>query len=59
MQPKSYKVLEMCIENGVKFGLSRAYKDTDNPTLTELEDYILATIEYEICEWFDMGSEND
>jgi len=59
MQPKSYKVLEMCIENGVKLGLARAYKNSDSPTLIELEDYILATIEYEICEWFDMESEND
>ena len=59
MKPKSDKVLEMCIENGVKLGLARAYKDTDSPTLIELEDYILTTIECEICEWFDTESEND
>jgi hypothetical protein len=59
MKPKSYKVLEMCIESGVKFGLARSYKHTDSPTLTDLEDNILAAIEYEICEWFDLESDND
>jgi len=59
MKPKSYKVLEMCIESGVKLGLALAHKHKVSPTLTDLEDTILTAIEYEIIDWFDLESDND
>ena len=59
MKPKTYKVLELCVETGVKYGLARTYKHTDSPSLAELEDNILSAIDYELCEWFDFEVNND
>ena len=53
MKPNSYKVFEMCIENGVKLGLNKAFKHDDNPDRETMENYITSCILQEIDEWFE------
>lgn len=37
MKPKAYAMLATTIEQGVMFGLARAYKHTDTPTRETLQ----------------------
>lgn len=57
MTPDAYKVLAMAVENGVAYGVMRAFKHDSRPS----EDQIAATIEQavidEICEWFRFDQE--
>jgi hypothetical protein len=59
MKPKTYKVIEMCIENGIKMGIAIAHKYDDKPTTEDIENAINAAINYEICDWFDLDDNND
>ena len=52
MKPDTYRLLERCIEDGVKTGLHRAYKHTDEPTYELMADKITQAILHEVCEWF-------
>jgi hypothetical protein len=54
MQPKFMPVLEMCIENGIKLGLTRAHKHDDEPSAKQIEEEIFRCITNEIYEWFDV-----
>ena len=53
MKPKILPVLEMCIENGIAYGLGRAYKHTDEPSEAYKLDVIKNAIMHEIYEWFE------
>ena len=53
MKPKEYQVLQMCIENGLAFGLNRAYKHTDEPTKDQILDAIEQALMEEIHQWFE------
>jgi len=59
MKPKTYKVLEMCIENGIKMGISWAHKNDDRPTTEVIGLAINAAIDYEIRKWFELEVDND
>jgi hypothetical protein len=52
MTPKFMPLLEMCLENGIKRGLARAYKHTDEPSSQEIENALMLEITNEIYEWF-------
>jgi len=52
MKAKDFKVLERAIEEGVNFGLSRAYKHTENPGDGIIKDNINREVLNEICEMF-------
>ena len=54
MKPKMLPVLEMCIENGLTYGYSRAFKHTDDPTEDQITQAIKDAIMHELYEWFDM-----
>jgi hypothetical protein len=43
----------MCIENGLAFGLNRAYKHTDEPTKDQILDAIEQALMEEIHQWFE------
>ena len=58
MKPKVYPVLDMAVENGVHYGLNRAYKYTDDPTREQLVAEITEAVLNSICEWFDMSDED-
>ena len=53
MKPKEYQVLQMCIENGLAFGLNRAYKHTDEPSKDQILDAIEQALMEEIHQWFE------
>ena len=53
MKPKELAVLEMCIENGITYGLARAYKHTDEPTDDQIKFVLRDAIMHEIYEWFE------
>lgn len=53
MKPKALKLLEQCIEDGVAFGLGRAYKHTKTPTTEQIQQSIEDAILHEVHEWFD------
>ena len=55
MTPKFIPVLEMCIDNGVGLGYSRAFKHNDNPSEEEITDQIKQSIMNELYEWFDFN----
>lgn len=55
MQAKEYKVMEMCVENGVAYGIRRAYKHINNPSQEQIEKEIYQAVMTEICEWFDFN----
>jgi hypothetical protein len=59
MKVNSIKVLEMCIENGTKLGIQRAFKHNDSPSTEVIENYVIQCITDEVFEWFDMDNSND
>lgn len=52
MKPDIYKLIEHCVETGVAYGLTRAYKHTDKPTAEQVREKIRQAIMNEVCEWF-------
>ena len=52
MIPKTYELLDRCIEDGVRYGLNRAYKHTDTPSREQMEAEIENAVMNEICSWF-------
>ena len=59
MKPKSMHVLEMCIENGVNLGVSRAFKHNDNPPRELLAEKVEQAIWEQLHEWFDFEPPTD
>ena len=53
MKPKILPVLEMCIENGLNYGYTRAFKHDDNPSEEFITNTIKESIMHELSEWFD------
>ena len=58
MKPKTYNLLERCIEDGVQMGWNRAHKHTETPDPIWLREQIYQAIMFEIHEWFDIQGEN-
>lgn len=52
MKPDIYKLVEKCVEDGVAYGIHRAYKHNDNPTPEQIEDKVVQAVMFEIGEWF-------
>lgn len=52
MVPKTYRVLEMAVENGVTIGFNRAYKWTNNPSDEKIKEAIAQAVLQDICSWF-------
>jgi hypothetical protein len=57
MKVKEYTVLTDCVERGVAFGMSRAYKHSDTPTLDYIKRQIEDAVLVEICEYFNFNDE--
>lgn len=53
MKPKLIPLLHKCIENGISYGLYRAYKHTDSPSREVIEETICRAIFEQLYEWFD------
>lgn len=59
MKPNVQAVLDMCIENGVKRGMNRAYKHIDTPTQEQIINSIQICVWEEIYEWFQFDDKVD
>ena len=53
MKPKFMQLLEQCITDGVVIGHNRAYKHTDKPSETQINESIVNEVFIQIHEWFD------
>lgn len=52
MKPKTYALIQQCVDAGVARGLYRAYKHQDNPDNEYITQTIQECVMQEICEWF-------
>lgn len=59
MQPKFQALLDMCIENGLRLGYTRAFKHTDEPDENIIIGKQFDAIRDEIYEWFDFPEVKD
>jgi hypothetical protein len=57
MRPKFHKVLETAIEDGVKYGYSRAHKHVENPTEGAIIDSIVEQVMNSLDDWFTFEDE--
>ncbi len=53
MKPKFRAVLEMAIEEGVRFGYNRAFKHNPEPHIDAIADTIVTEIFNSLDTWFD------
>jgi len=58
MKPNFRKVLEIALEEGVRYGYSRAHKHIENPTEGAIIDSIVEQVMNSLDEWFDFDEEN-
>ena len=60
MVPKTYALLDRCVEEGIQYGWNRAHKHTDTPDEIWIREQIHQAIMNEISDWFDFkGVENE
>lgn len=52
MKVNEYFVLSDCVERGVEYGMSRAYKHTDFPTNEQIKIALIDAVLLEISEYF-------
>lgn len=52
--PKTYHILDRCVEDGIAIGYNRAHKHTDDPSRQLLIQEIHREVMNEICSWFDI-----
>jgi len=57
--PKSYELLDRCIEDGVAYGWLRAHKHGDNPNAEQVQQEIVNAVMNEICAWFEFKGVED
>ena len=44
MKPKNLVILSNCIEEGCRYGVSRAHKHTEDPSYEQIEEAVYAAI---------------
>ena len=59
MKAKNNKLIERCVEDGIKWGLQRAHKHTDKPSMDRIAAHIHEAVIAEIYEWFSFGEPFD
>ena len=50
-----YQLVEESVETGINFGISRAYKHTDIPSIDSIKEHLLHEIMLELTEKFDLS----
>ena len=53
MKPRIYVIIRDCVENGIRYGIRRAYKHTDEPSEDLLESEIHSAIMNELDSRFE------
>jgi hypothetical protein len=59
MKPKFRNVLEMALEEGVRYGWNRAHKYNPKPDIDNAADAIVQCIMDTLDEWFDFEENNE
>lgn len=59
MKPNFRKVLEIALEEGVRYGYNRAHKHIENPTEGAIIDSIVEQVMNSLDEWFDFEEETN
>ena len=59
MAVRAYPVLERCVEDGVAYGYTRAYKHTDAPTEEGMKEEMLQAVMNSICEYFEFEQSDE
>ena len=57
MKPNFRKVLEMAVEDGVRYGYSRAHKHVDKPSEGAIIDNVTEGVMHYLYEWFEFEDE--
>lgn len=52
MRPRTYRILELAVEDGVKYGWHRAHKHSENPSELDIASEIQNAVLNAISEWF-------
>ena len=52
LRPRTFKVLEQAVHDGVVLGWNRAFKHDENPSPDMIQDTIRANVLQQIDEWF-------
>ena len=53
MIPKTYELLDRCVDEGISFGYARAFKHTDSPSEAAIHESIHREVMSQLCEWFE------
>jgi hypothetical protein len=60
MKPKHLVIISNCIEEGCRYGVSRAHKHTEDPSFEQIEEAVFTAIMERIHQYYDFtGSEHD
>ena len=59
MKPNFRKVLEMALEEGVRYGYNRAHKHVENPHQDAVVDCVVEGAMNSLYEWFDFEENNE
>lgn len=59
MKPNFRKVLELAIEEGVRYGYNRAHKHVENPHEDAVVDNIIDGVTNSLYEWFDFNEDSN
>jgi len=58
MKPKFRNVLEMALEQGVRYGYNRAHKHIETPSEEIVVDNVVEGVMHYLYEWFDFEEES-
>jgi hypothetical protein len=60
MKPKHLVIISNCIEEGCRYGVSRAHKHTEDPSFEQIEEAVFTAIMERIHQYYDFAeSEHD
>jgi hypothetical protein len=59
MKANYYKLIELAVDQGIGFGLNRAFKHTDEPTREQIHAEIEREIMTAICEYLTFDETQD
>lgn len=55
--PKTYQLLDRCIDDGIAMGFTRAHKHDSRPSEDNIKQNIHREVMNEICAWFNIKDE--
>lgn len=59
LRPKTYRVLELAVEDGITLGWNRAHKHEENPSEETIKENIRENVMLVISEWFYFDDEEN